>query len=123
MEASKGFRARLYVTDAHSNLLQCWAANNLALSSIFCSGRSTILVGLSDRARTAASFARTLRTALKRMALPTNKRTLQGHWVTLLSVQEAVALCVGQADLPAPAAPPAGAPEASNDERIVTFPR
>ena len=130
MECSKAFRARIQLSDEHALRLQTFAAKNFALSCVFRSGRSTILIGLTDRARCAASFARTLRSALKRMAIPTDARALNGHWVTLVSAHQAVVLCAGTGDLPV--SHPAGASaqptgEAGNssqsDVKLVTLPR
>ena len=128
MEASKAFRARLLLDDAHVAVLQSWAAHNFALTTAFRSshGRSIILVALTDRARTAASFARTLRSVLKRMAVPT-LRAMRGHWVTLLTAQEALSLCTGGSDLRmavAEVAPaPAAAEKAGGDDKVVRLPR
>ena len=72
--------------------LQMWAAEHCALSDVFVGGRGTIiLVGLKDRPRPAASFARTIRTALNGMEIPTS--CLKGHWVTLITEEEALRLC------------------------------
>ena len=111
MEVSKAFRAKFQLGDEQTLRLQRWAATNFALSSIFRSARSTVLVGLTDRTRTAASFARKLRTAMQRMALPTDKRTLRGHWVTLLSASEAVTLCTVASDDVVAAMPASNAPK------------
>ena len=50
------------------------------------------MLGLDARPRTAASFARTLRSVFKRRAMDT--RCLQGHWLMLSTVRE-VLLAVG----------------------------
>ena len=50
------------------------------------------MMGLDARPRTAASFARTLRSVFKRRAMDT--QSLQGHWLRLSTVRE-VLLAVG----------------------------
>lgn len=120
MEVSKAFRARLQLATPHAELLQSWATNHLAMSCVFCSGHSTILVGLTDRPRSAASFARTLRTISKRLSLPTDKRTLAGHWVTLLTTHEAVRLCTGSDDLFAASSAVSNAPQPQKKQAAET---
>ena len=126
MEVSKAFRAKFQLGDEQTLRLQRWAATNFALSSIFRSARSTVLVGLTDRTRTAASFARKLRTAMKRMALPTDKRTLRGHWVSLLSASEAVTLCTAACGDVVAAIPASNAPKPNqavrNDSEVKLIP-
>ena len=86
--------------------MQIWAARYCALSAVFRSDRSTtILIGLKDEARSSASFARTIRSVLKKLAIPTGARTLRGRWLSLITVGECVALCVGVSDLPSGAEP------------------
>ena len=102
---SKAFRARIELGEDYARRIQEWVADHFALSAVFSSGKATVLVALTDRARSAASFARTLRGALKALAVPTSTRTLRGHWVSLLSEKEALLICTGSNDL-APTAPP-----------------
>lgn len=129
---SKAFRARLKLTDEHTARLQAWASNNFALGWMFRSDRSDntvlILVALTDWLRRAASFARTLRAATQRLALPTDARTLQGHWVHLLREAEVLALCAPElsTSTPPPGPQAVSAPVLSNkgsDEKVVILSR
>ena len=130
MQVSKSFRAQFVdLSDAHVAMLQGWCAAHFALSTAFrgSHGRSVVLVALTDKPRTAASFARSLRGVLKRMAIPT-LRAVRGHWVTLITAQEALNLRTGASDLRMPvAAPPAPAPAgdraAAGDDKVVALHR
>jgi len=63
---------------------------HLAVSSLFYDeARKPILLGLYSRARSAASFARMLKTALQRMVICVPR----GHWVKLVSAREVWAVC------------------------------
>ena len=126
MEVSKAFRARVQLGDAHVAMLQGWAAQNCALTAVFrgSEGRSVILVALTDKARTAASFARTLRVVLKRFGVPC-LRAIRGHWVTLISQEGALRMCMGDSDwrLPASAAnAPRHEKAAGDDDKLVLLP-
>ena len=89
---SKAFRARLHLAEHDALKLQLWATHNCAISDMFVGPRrATILVALKDRPRSAASFARSIRSALNSMAIPTS--CLKGHWVTLMTEEEALKLC------------------------------
>ena len=89
---SKAFRARLDLAEHDAMKLQLWAKRNCAISGTFVGPRrAIILVALKDRPRSAASFARTIRSALTAMAIPTS--CLNGHWVTLITEEEALKLC------------------------------
>ena len=57
-----------------------------------------MLVALKDTARTAASFARTIRAAMRSLGIPT--KALAGHWCSLLTEQECLALCMAPPQLP-----------------------
>ena len=105
--ASKGFRACLRLrNDQEVARVQIWAAHHCALSAMFRSDRfTTILIGLKDEARSSASFARTIRSVLNKLAIPTGAQTLRGRWLSLITVGECVALCVGVSDLPSGAEP------------------
>ena len=94
---SKAFRARIYLADHEVFRVQRWAALNCALSATFRNERGiTILIGLRDTARTSASFARSIRSALVNMGVAATP-ALRGKWCTLISEKEAVALCVDTA--------------------------
>ena len=58
-----------------------------------------------DEARSSASFARTIRSVLEKLAIPTGAQSLRGRWLSLITVGECVALCVGVSDLPSGAEP------------------
>ena len=95
---SKAFRACLALRDHEVGALQQWAARSCALHAVFRSERgSTVLVGLRASPQTSASFARTLRSALRKCAVPTSG--LRGRWVFLLSEREAISLCLDNSDV------------------------
>ena len=89
--SAKAFRAVLPrgLRQDQVDHVERWARNNCACHCLTDddSGRK-LLIGLQSRPRTAASYARTLRAALKGMAIETS--SLQGHWVRVLSVREAL---------------------------------
>ena len=89
---SKAFRAKLNLAEHDALKLQLWAKRNCAISDTFVGPRrAIILIALKDRPRSAASFARSIRSALNNMAIPTS--CLNGHWVTLITEEEALKLC------------------------------
>ena len=70
--------------------LRKWADANLAVSRVLTDDtQSPVLVGLHNRARNTSSFARMLRNAFEKMAMPSPR----GHFVKLLSVREVLAVC------------------------------
>ena len=77
---SKAFRASiLRLTDHQINLLHRWAVNHCAVCSVLAGPTETmILVCLKDQRRTAASFARTIRSATRSLAVPTTKSLTPG---------------------------------------------
>ena len=96
---SKAFRARLELRDHEVPILQCWASRCCALHACFRSGRgTTVLVALRAAPQTAASFARTIRSALRRTGVSTAR--IRGHWLFLITPNEAISVCVGNTELP-----------------------
>ena len=96
---SKAFRAKLKLNDHEVEMLQMWAERNCALHSCFRSDRgTTVLVALRSSRQCSASFARTIRNALRRCGI--SATGLRGHWLFLISEREAISLCVGNAQLP-----------------------
>ena len=87
---SKAFRATIgKLTDEQISLIHRWALRTCALCSVLRGSRgSIVLVGLKDTCRSAASFARTIRTAMRGLAIPTSK-TLVGHWCHIITQAEA----------------------------------
>ena len=63
------------------------------MSALFVNDGSgkVVLVALRDKARTAASFSRTLRSVLRRFAI--DDRSLKGNWLHLITAREALQLC------------------------------
>ena len=58
---------------------------------IFRDGRfSVVFVGLKDQFRTSASFARSIRTALRVLCIDVQ---LRGRWCSLISPREALSIC------------------------------
>ena len=107
---SKGFRAHFssLLLDHQVDALRLWASNNCATSTVFRDDfGAVVLMALRDRPRTAASHARSLRCALRRMAVDL---CLRGKWLHLVSSREVLALCEAngprQGDGPMTRAPP-----------------
>ncbi len=92
---SKAFRANVGALPEHQAMnLQVFVRRTCAISAIFRSGRgATVLVALRDCPRTSAAHARSVRTWLKRIGVPTI--SLRGHWCTLLTESEVLMLCTG----------------------------
>ena len=96
---SKAFRAKFELRDHEVPILQRWASMNCALHTCFRSDRGTTeLVALRSKCTTSASFARTIRNALCRCGVST--AGLRGHWLFLISPEEVISVCVGNAELP-----------------------
>ena len=107
---SKGFRAHFssLLLDHQVDALRLWASNNCATSTVFRDDfGAVVLMAMRDRPRTAASHARSLRCALRRMAV---ELCLRGKWLHLVSSREVLALCEAngprQGDGPMTRAPP-----------------
>ena len=99
---SKAFRARLQLPDHELSILDKWAKRNCALHSMFSAsdrGRGTVLIGLRAAPQSSASFARTIRSALRRFGVSTS--SLRGHWLSCITEREAISVCLGLADHPA----------------------
>ena len=115
---SKGFRAHFssLLLDHQVDALRLWASNNCATSTVFRDDfGAVVLMAMRDRPRTAASHARSLRCALRRM--PSGRPEgmavdlcLRGKWLHLVSSREVLALCEAngprQGDGPMTRAPP-----------------
>ena len=123
---SKAFRARLQLPDHEIPILDKWCQRNCALHAIFSAsdrGRGTVIIGLRAVPQTSASFARTLRSALRKFGVST--AGLRGHWLFLITEREAISVCAGNAEFPPePRAPferhPPPSPAAGDsEERVV----
>ena len=104
---SKAFRAQMQLPDHEISILEKWAARNCALHAIFSAsdrGRGTVLIGLRAVPQTSASFARTIRNALRRFGVSTSG--LRGRWLFVISEREAISACLASAEPPAEAPPP-----------------
>ena len=99
-ETSKAFRASIgRLRDHEVKLLHRWALQHCAMCAVLCGSKGTIvLVALKDTARTASSFARTIRAAMRGLGIATSK-ALAGHWCSLLTEQECLALCMAPPQL------------------------
>jgi len=89
---SKAFRATLprCLTEHQLAHLRRWMENNCACASLFRDdSRKVVLICLQAKARSSASFSRTLRTAMTRMVIDPLPK---GNWVTLLSKTEALSI-------------------------------
>ena len=130
MHTSKAFRCTLpMLRDDQVTNLRRWADLHCAQSIVFRADHGVVLVGLKDTPRGSASFSRTVRTALRRRGIDV---PLRGHWCTLTTVREVVAVC-GSASLgvtgraeSADARPPERAASPHEDDpdvRVVPFTR
>ena len=92
MRTSKAFRGALStLRDDQLTHLARWAALHCAQSSIFRGEHgSVVLVGLTELLNASASFARTVRTALRRLCIDV---PLRGHWIILITPAEAMSIC------------------------------
>ena len=93
MHTSKAFRCTLPsgLRDDQLSNIRHWAYLHCAQSGFFRDDRGVVvLVGVKDEFRTAASFGRTIRTALRRLCIDV---PLRGRWCTLITPGEAIAIC------------------------------
>ena len=90
MQVSKAFRCTIPgLRDDQASNLGNWAERHCAQSAVFWNEQgSVVLVALKDELRTSASFARTVRTALRRIAISV---PLRGRWCTLVTAREVLA--------------------------------
>ena len=93
MRVSKAFRCTIpSLRDDQLNNLRLWAERRCAQSALFMDEQgSVVFVALKDEFRTSASFARTVRTALRRMAVDDVR--LRGKWLHLVMAREVLAMC------------------------------
>ncbi len=91
MQVSKAFRCTIPgLHDDQASNIRRWAELHCAQSAVLQNDQGGIvLVGLRDELRTSASFARTVRTALCRMAI---NAPLRGRWCTLITAREVLAM-------------------------------
>ncbi len=92
MQVSKAFRCTIPgLRDDQASNIRRWAELHCAQSAVLQNdqGGLVVLVGLKDELRTSASFARTVRTALRRMAI---NAPLRGRWCTLITAREVLAV-------------------------------
>ena len=121
MEVSKAFRAQLPAL-RHDQVVHVrqWINNNFAHAVLFRdSGGRCVLMALRDRSRTAASHSRTVRAALRLMAI--DDGPLRAKWLHLVTPQEALA--VGTLDSGVLGAPDPRAEDTveENDVRVVAL--
>ena len=92
MHTSKAFRCTLPsgLRDDQVSNIRHWAYLHCAQSGIFRDHGVVVLVAVKDEFRTAASFGRTIRTALRRLCIDV---PLRGRWCTLITPGEAIAIC------------------------------
>ena len=108
MHTSKAFRCTLPggLRDDQVSNIRHWAYLHCAQSSLFRDDRGVVvLVGVKDEFRTAASFGRTIRTALRRLCIEV---PLRGRWCTLITPGEAIAICANDGAARVAVLPPAG---------------
>ena len=91
MHTSKAFRCTLPggLRDDQVSNIRHWAYLHCAQSGIFRDHGVVVLVAVKDEFRTAASFGRTIRTALRRLCVDV---PLRGHWCTLITPREALSI-------------------------------
>ena len=86
MRTSKAFRCTLpMLRDDQLANLRRWAELHCAQSIVFRAGRCFVFVGLKAQFRTSAGFARTVRTALRRLCIDV---PLRGLWYSLIASRE-----------------------------------
>ena len=92
MHTSKAFRCTLPsgLRDDQLSNIRHWACLHCAQSGIFRDRGVVVLVAVKDEFRTAASFGRTIRTALRRLCIDV---PLRGRWCSLISPREALSIC------------------------------
>ena len=95
MHTSKAFRCTLPggLRDDQVSNIRHWAYLHCAQSGIFRDHGVVVLVAVKDEFRTAASFGRTIRTALRRLCVDV---PLRGHWCTLITPREALSICASE---------------------------
>ena len=95
MATSKAWRATLPSSLRPEQLqhIDTWAQNHCACHEMLKDERGRfVLMALHSNRRTAPSYARSLRTAFRRMAIDTS--SLLGHWLRLVTVREVLlAVC------------------------------
>ena len=121
MHTSKAFRCTLPsgLRDDQLSNIRYWAYLHCAQSGLFRVDRGVVvLVGVKDEFRTAASFGRTIRTALRRLCIDV---PLRGRWCTLITPGEAIAICANDGAARGAVLPPAGdAVDAGARQRIAS---
>ena len=75
---------------------------------------TVVIVCLRDTRRTSASFSRTLRAVMQKLAVPTSG--LRGQWLHLISEAEAFALCSPAISGSSP--PVVNAPQAHDEDYV-----
>ena len=108
MHTSKAFRCTLPggLRDDQVSNIRHWAYLHCAQSGLLRDDRGVVvLVGVKDEFRTAASFGRTIRTALRRLCIDV---PLRGRWCTLITPGEAIAICANDGAARGAVLPPAG---------------
>ena len=108
MQTSKAFRCTLPsgLRDDQVSNIRHWAYLHCAQSGIFRDDRGVVvLVGIKDEFRTAASFGRAIRTALRRLCIDV---PLRGRWCTLITPGEAIAICANDGTARGAVLPTAG---------------
>lgn len=122
MQVSKAFRCTIPgLRDVEARHVRRWAELHCAQSALFRNANgSVVLVGLKDELRTSASFARTVRTALRRMAIVV---PLRGRWLTLTTPREVLAVVYDGKSMLGRIDAPQTAPvsEDDPDDRIVAL--
>ena len=125
MQTSKAFRCTLPsgLRDDQVSNIRHWAYLHCAQSGIFRDDRgAVVLVGIKDEFRTAASFGRTIRTALRRLCIDV---PLRGRWCSLLTAREAMSVCAADSGQGGAARWPAAAriedDAVDEDARVVVF--
>ena len=94
MQTSKAFRCTLpMLRDDQLTNLRRWAELHCAQSIVFRADRGFVFVGLKAQFRTSAGFARTVRTALRRLCIDVQ---LRGRWCSLITSREALSICASE---------------------------
>ena len=124
MHTSKAFRCTLpMLRDDQLTNLRRWAELHCAQSIVFRDDRgSAVFVGLKAQFRTSASFARSIRTALRVLCIDA---PLRGRWCSLISPREALSICasdIGRRDAARDMPAASRIDEAADDEiRVIAL--
>ena len=124
MTTSKSFRAILPpLSEEEVQRLRAWSAENCAAATVFCESECVIWLASKERARSREAFLRSVRGALKRLAIDVTR--LRGRWLVLAEDSvvraEAARRATAQPTPPAHVAPPPCHAGDGDNERVIVL--